>query len=58
MNPLETMMRPCPEDICDGTGMVFNDETGREEACLCMIDHAAEPMERMTQGPVGMDDLK
>lgn len=46
MNPLETMMRPCPEDICDGTGMVLDEERG-EVACLCMADpFAVEPDEK------------
>jgi len=35
---------PCPLDICDGTGMVWNEETREEEACPHMKDPwAAEP---------------
>jgi hypothetical protein len=38
-------IRVCPEFVCDGSGMVFNDESGEEEPCLCMLDpYAVEPI--------------
>lgn len=41
---MEDMVLPCPDDICDGTGMVWNDETQREERCPHLKDPwAAEP---------------
>lgn len=44
MNPLETTMRSCPEDICDGTGMMYNAELEQEEPCVCVRDPwAVEP---------------
>lgn len=43
-NPMEEMFLPCLEDVCDGSGMVFNEETGLEDPCICMVDHAAEPI--------------
>jgi len=47
-NPLEEMYLPCPEDICDGSGMVWNPDLGVEEACLCMKGDPfdVEPNER------------
>lgn len=47
IDPLEdTYLRSCPDDICDGSGMLFNEETGQEDACLCMKDpDAVEPSE-------------
>ncbi len=45
-NPIEDMFLPCEFDICDGSGRLFNDETGQEDACLCMKDpDAVEPNE-------------
>ena len=33
---LEDMSLPCPHDICDGSGVVIDDETAR--VCLCKTD--------------------
>ncbi len=41
---MEAMMRECPESVCDGTGMVWNDEKRCEEKCPCVKDEwAIEP---------------
>lgn len=40
-NPLETMSLPCPEDICDGSGIIPDDGTegSVEQKCLCRITY-------------------
>ena len=43
-NPMEDMILPCPLDICDGTGMVWNEDTREEEECPHLTDpYAVEP---------------
>lgn len=37
-NPLEEMLLSCPEDICDGSGTIV-DEDGVERKCPCVLDY-------------------